>query len=85
MLADYRALAARLRAERLVMTVDGQRLRASVPLRGRHRHYDRYTMVGTFALPPGEHTLTLAPYILDPGILMNLRDVMLEPCCGSWR
>ena len=64
---------------RLAMTVAGQTLRASVPLSGNHGRYDRYLMAGAFELPAGEHTLTVAPYILDPGILLNLRDVVLEP------
>lgn len=64
---------------RLEMTVAGQTLRASVPMSGRHGRYDRYPLVGVFALAEGTHTLSITPYVLDPGILMNLRAVMLEP------
>ncbi len=63
---------------RFEMQVDGQSLRASVPMSGRHGRYDIYTMAGTFDLKPGLHTLTIKPYILDPGILMNLRAVILQ-------
>ncbi|MEI6521140.1 MAG: alpha-L-fucosidase [bacterium] len=64
---------------RFEMTVSGQKLRASVPLSGRHGRFDWYTMAGAFNLSPGVHTLTIKPYILDPGILMNLRAVSLKP------
>jgi hypothetical protein len=36
-------------------------------------------MAGAFNLTPGVHTLTIKPYILDSGILMNLRAVTLKP------
>ena len=64
---------------RFEMTVAGQALRASVPLSGRHDRYDRYQMAGAFKLKRGTHTLMVKPYALDPGILMNLRAVSLEP------
>jgi len=64
---------------RLEISVAGQTLRASVPMSGRHGRYDLYRMAGAFALKPGRHTLTLKPYVLDPGILMNLRAVLLAP------
>ena len=64
---------------RFEMTVAGQALRASVPLSGRHDRYDRYQMAGAFKLKRGTHTLTVKPYALDPGILMNLRAVSLTP------
>jgi alpha-L-fucosidase len=64
---------------RLEMTVAGQTLRASVPLSGRHGRFDRYPMAGAFTLKRGEHTLTVKPNVLDPGILMNLRAVLLSP------
>lgn len=64
---------------RLEMSVAGQTLRASVPLSGRHGRYEWYRMAGTVTLAAGVHTLTVAPYVLDPGILMNLRSVMLQP------
>ena len=64
---------------RYEMSVNGQSLRASVPLSGRHDRYDRYTMAGGFKLPRGEHTLSVRAYCLDPGILMNLRAVLLDP------
>jgi len=64
---------------RLEMTVSNQALRASVPLSGHHGRFDRYQMAGAFALPEGMHTLSITPYVLDPGILMNLRAVVLEP------
>lgn len=64
---------------RLAMTVAGQTLRASVPLSGRHGRYESYRMAGAFTLEPGVHRLTLSPYVLDPGILMNLRAVVLTP------
>jgi alpha-L-fucosidase len=64
---------------RLEMTVAGQTVRASVPMSGRHGRYEWYRMAGTFTLEAGVHTLTVAPYVLDPGILMNLRSVMLNP------
>jgi len=63
---------------RLEMTVAGQTLHASVPLSGRHGRFDRYTLAGAFDLAAGIHTLTVKPYVLDPGILMNLRAVVLE-------
>ncbi len=64
---------------RLEMAVAGQAVRASVPLSGRHGQYARYPMAGAFRLARGTHTLTLKPTVLDPGILMNLRAVILEP------
>ena len=63
---------------RFEMTVAGQTLRGSVPLSGRHDRYDRYRLAGAFALKRGMHTLTIKPYVLDPGILMNLRAVILQ-------
>ena len=65
---------------RLEMTVAGQTLRASVPITGRHGRYERYPMAGSFRLSRGVHTLTVKPYVLDPGILMNLRAVILSSC-----
>jgi alpha-L-fucosidase len=64
---------------RFEMSVSGQTLRASVPLSGRHGRFECYTMAGAFNLTPGVHTLTIKPYILDSGILMNLRAVTLKP------
>ena len=68
---------------RFEMTVAGQALRASVPLSGRHDRYDRYSMAGAFTLKRGVHTLTVKAYVLDPGILMNLRAVHLAPVSQS--
>jgi len=70
---------------RFEMTVAGQVLRASVPLSGRQDRYDRYQLAGAFKLKRGTHTLTVKPYALDPGILMNLRAVILEPVGQSQR
>ena len=70
---------------RFEVTVAGQTLRASVPLSGRHYRYDRYRLAGAFTLKPGVHTLTVKPYVLDPGILMNLRAVVLEPVAPGRR
>jgi alpha-L-fucosidase len=64
---------------RLEMSVAGQTLCASVPISGRHGRYEAYRMAGSFTLEPGEHTLSVKPYVLDPGILMNLRAVKLTP------
>ncbi len=64
---------------RLEMTVAGQTLHASVPMSGRHHRYDTYRMAGSFSLAAGVHILTFKPYILDPGILMNLRAAILNP------
>jgi len=68
---------------RLEMTVAGQTLRASVPISGRHGRFDRYPMAGAFTLSKGMHTLAINPTVLDPGILMNLRAVILEPVVGG--
>lgn len=64
---------------RFEIAVAGQALRASVPLSGRHDCYGRYQLAGAFSLKRGTHTLTVKPYVLDPGILMNLRAVILAP------
>ena len=64
---------------RFEITVAGQALRASVPLSGRHDCYGQYQLAGAFTLKRGLHTLTVKPYVLDPGILMNLRAVTLAP------
>ena len=65
-------------ARRLEIAVAGQSLHASVPMSGRHGRFDLYSLAGAFRLSSGEYTLTIKPTMLDPGILMNFRAVVLD-------
>lgn len=66
-------------ARRFEVTSAGQTLRASAPQTGRLYQFHRYRMTGRLRLEKGQHTLTVKPYLLGTGVLMNLRAVILQP------
>ena len=66
-------------SRRLVMRVSGQELRASAPQSTWLHQWESYRLAGRFTLGAGRHTLTMEPYMLSAGILMNLRAVRLDP------
>ncbi len=66
-------------ARRFALTAADQTLCASAPQTGRLHQFHRYHLAGRLRLEKGQHTLTVKPYMLDTGVLMNLRAVILQP------